>query len=1412
MFHLNPLLVEPFIKKSSSSLNKNNLTSFYLRFSFPVSKKNEHKQNKKARQQKSLVLATQLIYSNNERKSKNQPFVLKQLAALSLFFGSEPSQQAKLLPKKINKTFMNVLTEFYETGALTPGYSKVHELKLVSVSLASPERIRQWAEKILPSGKIFGEVTNANTVHYKTFKPYKGGLFCERIFGPIKDFECACGIRQKPNEEESKKILEHQQIKRNFCPKCDVEYTWSVIRRYQLGYIQLVAPVCHIWYLKANPSSLSILLDIKRKRLESIIYCMETMTLEKNWTCFSSIMNPNLWSENSPTSLYTAWETLSKKPMKPSSFFTPSYWDSGANVPPYASLPVVQEKNQRIDFYLIFRARCHYFLSTASQRVKLFGSKQENSLLKSLVKSVDFNQKEEQYKKNKKIREKQHVGAPPKFENWETSFVKKKNNFSVSSIFLNNETNKKLFPAKNQKKWLKAASCFKTKGWENFNFRKQAQNTLYKKPSLKTLKKNQKILFLYLSKIQTTSSNSSYLSKNVLFNNKQKTSLLFWFWLNKIIFSFFDLPFSKIKIFEFFKNGKNSFLLNMKNPLLTIVHSNSTFLLSKNKFLHLDWSGHLPLKQATPFLSTPFLLSVKTRRKFSRNFSNIQYSSIFFKKIISELDNSLQLEFLLVHSFSNSFISLLTFLIDEESKRNSINEPTTIVNTTFSLKILSRFFSIFENFQPKAASCFKTNGLVLAQNGVLKKGFLKQSNEPKKIENFNFRLYKEQISNNNISYKKTNQPFVLIEPSQMAGRFFYKKFSQIVHLPESYGFDNEKKPKRFVLPEVSLLSKSPEITRTMQLAQQRLLSPLLMNKKISKILIFEKKLKKTLFPFVNQEASSFNNSKNNSVSNLRAKANANFLINNFYCLSSRSTWETNRNQNWNYFIRYNWAPIEVTDLRIPIYKYRTLNPTEFGLNVPITGAGLIQRLLSLFNNNELKKMAKQHQILFPLLNVEIRKLRECARTKSDYAKIQKCLQKREFLLRRLKMIRKLFKKNSNPFHMILSVLPVLPPDLRPILKLGNQIAGSDLNRFYQRIIYRNDRLKKFLKDPATSQSFAMKFALRLLQEAVDNLIQNGKGGVKPECNPRGQPLKSLSESLKGKQGRFRQYLLGKRVDYSGRSVIVVGPTLQLHQCGLPKEMALELFSPFIIKKILSYKFARTIIGAKTLMKLNPRLTLEILREVMQNHPILLNRAPTLHRLGIQAFQPLLIEGRAILLHPLVCPAFNADFDGDQMAVHLPLTVEARAEAWKLMFSKNNLISSATGEPVILPSQDMVLGCYYLTAENSKFRLLTKIQTKQSQKRGRCFSNIDEVLKAYQNGILTVHTPIWLKWKGPFEMGNVLSDPAEIRVDSFGNWQDIREKYRRYFDSKGYFISQMIQTTPGRVLLHSILQKCLFRKF
>ena len=361
-------------------------------------------------------------------------------------------------------------------------------------------------------------------------------------------------------------------------------------------------------------------------------------------------------------------------------------------------------------------------------------------------------------------------------------------------------------------------------------------------------------------------------------------------------------------------------------------------------------------------------------------------------------------------------------------------------------------------------------------------------------------------------------------------------------------------------------------------------------------------------------------------------------------------------------------------------------------------------------------------------------------------------QKRARAVKRLEVVEAFRASNNKPEWMILDVIPVIPPDLRPMVQLeGGRFATSDLNDLYRRVINRNNRLKRLLELGAPD--IIVRNEKRMLQEAVDALIDNGRRG-RPVTGPGNRALKSLSDLLRGKQGRFRQNLLGKRVDYSGRSVIVVGPELKLYQCGLPKEMALELFKPFVMQRLVDLKLAHNVKSAKRAVeKVRPEVW-DILEEVIREHPVLLNRAPTLHRLGIQAFEPILVEGKAIKLHPLACTAFNADFDGDQMAVHVPLSMEAQAEARFLMLAHNNILKPQDGRPVISPSQDMVIGCYYLTIEDEN-----------DPNRGRIFCNQDEAEMAYALGQIRLQTPIKVRIERTFngETGTKMIDTTLGRL-------------------------------------------------
>ncbi|MGA3220432.1 MAG: DNA-directed RNA polymerase subunit beta', partial [Acidimicrobiales bacterium] len=373
------------------------------------------------------------------------------------------------------------------------------------------------------------------------------------------------------------------------------------------------------------------------------------------------------------------------------------------------------------------------------------------------------------------------------------------------------------------------------------------------------------------------------------------------------------------------------------------------------------------------------------------------------------------------------------------------------------------------------------------------------------------------------------------------------------------------------------------------------------------------------------------------------------------------------------------------------------------------------------------------------------------------------------------------RRVNDPRAMILDVVPVIPPELRPMVQLdGGRFATSDLNDLYRRVINRNNRLKRLLDLGAPE--IIVNNEKRMLQEAVDALFDNGRRG-RPVTGPGNRPLKSLSDMLKGKQGRFRQNLLGKRVDYSGRSVIVVGPNLRLHQCGLPKQMALELFKPFVMKRLVDLELAQNIKSAKRMVERRRTHVWDVLEEVIKEHPVFLNRAPTLHRLGIQAFEPVLVEGKAIQIHPLVCTAFNADFDGDQMAVHLPLSAEAQAEARILMLSANNILSPATGRPIVTPTQDMVFGAYYLTLIKDGMR-----------GEGRVFRHLHEVRHALDAGDVELHAKV--TWRRPLNGAHALGTSTEA-TEAVSEQGEPTED----FDGPTY---ETVETTPGRIIFNTAL--------
>jgi len=1134
---------------------------------------------------------------------------------------------------------------------LYTSYSKFTEVKLVTIGIASPLRILQWAEKTLPNGKIYGEVLNANTLHHKTFKPQKGGLFCERIFGPLKDFECSCGkidktakyslreTEQKPdgparnnknlleetiqdnnkNKNKPKKSLGELSFGipkdkskttrklRKFCPDCDVEYTWSVIRRYQLGYIKLISPVTHVWFLKGTPSYLSILLDIKKRFLQSITYCSETLTIEHSGSAATALQSYKISGGaltgvdlDSPSKIYASWS-------KAKSMATSSNENSDMNA-----------------------------AGSNSEKIISYSENNNNPVYSANPPSINSNGR--------------FHGA-----------LKKDNILDYRTKRINT-INK----------------------WKNTIKMSDGQN-----------------------------------NKVVLSLGKNQ--------------GFFPTKNSELPKFDS-RNKDREFSINKTSQLLTFFQR--------------------PIKEKN-------IKTLNYRRLKSSRIIEENSERIFF-------DNSRRLKSSIIREFSKKDSDLL----DGSSSVSAEFIPTHLFRT----------------------SKLKTDISKLLSSRLLKQPYL---------DLYSLNNGKYPIKNNNVYSSYMNLPITFAsEKDNLITKTEYKKNKQI---KENYSMKELSKNSPINNNRSRVLETPPALKKRLYnnvytLSHRErwgsrvnegkdwqiflLYNTAVSNSKDQPIFAYKERISLTAF-----NSQIYRSYKNSTKDNLQSKFSSSQLQNSELITPREGS-----------IARSPIRPDENRESARSVYQ----NKQPYGVlinNSFFSGPGIIQQLLSELTFSEMKKLDKQNRLLLYVLNKSIFKLKKHVKIfiydKASQIEMRELCKKRDLLIRRTKLVRKLFRKDSDPSSMILTVLPVLPPDLRPIVKMGGQIAASDLNRFYQRVIYRNDRLKKFLKDPATSNSYEMKYAQRLLQEAVDNLIQNSQSSG--EKDSRGRALKSLSDILKGKQGRFRQFLLGKRVDYSGRSVIVVGPKLKLYQCGIPVEMALELYLPFLLKIILNKNYAKTVVGAKALIKNNRPLALELLREIMQVSPVLLNRAPTLHRLGFQAFVPKLVEGRAILLHPLVCSSFNADFDGDQMAVHVPITIEARAEAWKLMLSRNNLLSPATGDPLSIPSQDMVLGCYYLTTNSNKATLSLLRGS------GFFFTDLQKVLYQYDLQQIDLHALVWVKWSGLIENGNDQEEPLEIRLSTTGHWQELSYNYIRHFDSSSQLIHQYMSTTPGRILFYSLLQ-------
>ena len=962
----------------------NNLDSFHVSlvssyqqhvnssFSHLSNKIHRSNQNISLQYKKNSIVLTQT--SNTPKMFSNKNFTVESLAkeqkperSINNLLLSQTNFTKEESPNPVRN-----FNKVHNTPNLPSSYSKLHELKLINIGLASSQRIKQWAEKTLPNGKIIGQVTNANTLHHKTLKPQKGGLFCERIFGPLKDFECACGKNQKPSDDKQQKIFEHKELDRVFCPKCDVEYTWSVIRRYQLGYIQLVSPVTHAWYLKATPSYLSVLLDMKKRHLEYIIYSSETMTLE-----YSQKLTEQQY--NSPSNLFKIWQKSIENGDKNNLTFDQQKSTSLKNL------------EKRHDFE--FKVKTIKVKRFTGWRKLVFNLNNQTDVK---LNNNFINNFDKYYHSNKNYKSKKLKQLPILFY-----IVKKIKNSSIkkSVKFLNHE----LFSA----------------------FYINIYRLAYEKVNQYLEKNNHKI--------------------NLIINEEIKTTQSFIKTIRQLY------PFS-VKLNEKFQKQRLQKILFYKKFLYNI--------LTKTKFFR---NKNLSLLPSSDFRPTNLMNNTKFTNKF---FSFLKFQlTIIIAKLIK---------------YNFAFFFLTTFNYNSQSSNNRSTSHLSNKNS-FNLNVFN--FGRFDQFLlNKTISKYQSTLYSLSINNV---AFLLSQ------DFINLLLKKMKNVLNRESYKI----FHLIIKNKLRKTNLESKQAEFNQSTEFKSvLSNSKNSSQ-------INGKTISLTAALDLQKLKLISQEFRTHKIIFInnLIFrnEKLDSQNLqnvsnyFLFgtkINQELKSFH------------PVNQNAITNNIYCLSHRYRWTTEK--DWKQFIDYLGTVPELNDQPIPTYKHRIKNSQNLINETGITGTLLIQNLLEDFNFTELKKIDKQNRILLYELNKDIIRLKKSLKqTYADRHKkkvFKELYKKRDALIRRTKLIRKLFRKDSSPASMILSILPVLPPDLRPIIKVGGQIAASDLNRLYQRVIYRNERLKKFLKDPATINSYEMKYAQRLLQEAVDNLIQNGNSGLTAE--------------------------------------------------------------------------------------------------------------------------------------------------------------------------------------------------------------------------------------------------------------------------------------------------------------------------
>jgi|TARA_B110000971_G_scaffold83273_1_gene85364 DNA-directed RNA polymerase beta' subunit len=1140
------------------------------------------------------------------------------------------------------------------------------DYKSISIRLASPTSILGWTQRRLPDGTLVGEVTKSETINYRTFKPEPGGLFCEKIFGPVKNWECYCGKTKhtRPYQTKEETVLPAEAP--SYCPNCQVEITESSVRRYRMGFIKLAAPVVHIWYLKSIPSYLAIILDIKARDLEQIIYyndyCPEK---EEEYTNLRSSRRnqPFGWD-------YSCWTDdvlpLAKGTVKTRKKF-------------------LELKNFET-LYLIYRFLPGNF-KTFNTALKAQGTKitDKNGISQILR---DLRQKNGRFFGRFNLKTK--ILDSLDFDHSYTPYSPTK-------------FNKKFWPRKTRKR-----------------------------------KNDEKVFSL---------------------------NLLIQDWVR-----------DRALILDFEERMIHSNILNVNGK----------------QFLAYGpvYGGARKLKLLVKYLSSPnqtILPLSKKRGKYrgkDPSFDEIEQEATGAHVIRRKLQELNLLESIKVLTLAYEKLPETVeknesgFICHLHRKHKLVLTPGKSATKEIALFYCLVFVSVGDTGYPKGIdtlinrkkSLFEINAKSLNATGIkaLVGGKLIKTRRIPGLQ------YLSRIS-------KRNGP-LLTGSTDVVKRT--DVIMEKVNVSAPVKIHEEKKLKN--------KKPAPSYKKFLRLRHRLRKDPLDINCFLKKpnSQALDYKPKQFLFK---EDTYKVNASTAGRISSIFRKTNTlnyNTLKETVEIFYEITITKTNGSMIVERIPQINIL-CEIDDENIqPVEDYIPLEPeilvsvgqlVEAGSTLAVTGS-------------------------FSFLQKVLGENRFTERWRGYDFRINKLNRKKKRITRRLHLLRCFYQAGVSPSWMVIDHLPVLPPDLRPIVQLGNErFATSDLNELYRRVINRNNRLTKYISvDPP---EIIIRAEKRLLQESVDTLLDNGRRGP-AALGGNKRPLKSLADIFEGKQGRFRQNLLGKRVDYSGRSVIVVGPLLKLHQCGLPKEMALELFRPFLIRRLLHYRFAQTMRGAKAKIEQGGVLIDLLLNMVIKSHSILLNRAPTLHRLGVQAFQPIIIKGRAIQLHPLVCPAFNADFDGDQMAVHIPLSVEAQVESRLLMLASNNWLSPSNGQPILLPSQDMVLGCYYLTLEDTSLFLLGKEKS--------YLTDFEEAHLIFQKN-QEVHEHIWFSClRDQLQSDSPNEEPLEIRVSQYGlhtlykrgQIKSLRNLEVRLSPNISTNEKVYMRTTIGRLLFNQVVDQVL----